>query len=318
MATLVTGGAGFIGSHVMERLVQEEHEVICLDDFNDYYPPEVKRRNIASLAESGAIKLYEGDICDRELCQKVFREHPIKLVIHLAARAGVRASLADAQLYQRVNCGGTLNLLESAREAQVENFVFGSSSSVYGDRNEVPFREEDVAASPASPYAATKRAGELFCYTFHHLYGLPIVCLRFFTVYGPRQRPEMAIHKFTRLVDEGRPIQVYGDGSSQRDYTYVSDILAGVMAAAKRRDGFEIINLGSSHPYRLDYLVSLIEDSLERRADVQHLPEQPGDVRVTYADVRKAERLLDYHPQTSLEAGLSAFVKWYREEGKGR
>jgi len=316
MAVLVTGGAGFIGSHVMERLVAGGSEVICLDNFDDFYSPAIKRANIRPLVERGHVRLYEGDILDRDFCLRIFRNHRIEAIIHLAARPGVRASLANPRLYQQLNCGGTLSLLELARDFEVGKFVFGSSSSVYGDRSEVPFHEEDGACHPVSPYAASKRAAELFCYNFHHLYGLPVVCLRLFTVYGPRQRPEMAIHKFTRLVDQGQPIKMFGDGSSERDYTYIADIVEGILRAQEAKLDFETINLGGSHPYRLDYLVRLIEKNLGRKAQVRHLPEQPGDVRVTYADVTKAGKVLGYKPTVSLEEGIASFVHWYRQRGR--
>ncbi len=316
MAVLVTGGAGFIGSQVMERLVERGKEVVCLDNFDNFYSPAIKRANIHGLVERGQVRLYEGDILDREFCPQIFRKHRIEAIIHLAARPGVRASLADPGLYQRVNCEGTLSLLELARDFEVDKFVFGSSSSVYGDRSEVPFHEEDGACNPVSPYAASKRAAELFCYSFHHLYGLPVVCLRLFTVYGPRQRPEMAIHKFTRLIEQGQPIEMFGDGSSERDYTYIADIVEGILRAGEAKLDFEIINLGGSHPYRLDYLVSLIEKNLGKKAQVKRLPEQPGDVRVTYADVSKAGRVLGYKPTVSLEEGIASFVHWYRQRGR--
>jgi UDP-glucuronate 4-epimerase len=313
MAILVTGAAGFIGSHLTERLATEGRKVVCLDDFNDYYSPAIKRDNLSAALKRPNVRLYEGDIRDADLCQQVFQRESIADVVHLAARAGVRPSLQDPLLYEDVNCRGTLNLLELARRHRVRKFVFGSSSSVYGNSQRIPFSEDDPVDGPISPYAATKRAGELFCSTYHHLYGLPIVCLRFFTVYGPRQRPDMAIHKFTRSIDEGRAVEMYGDGTTKRDYTFYSDILDGVVAALDATMGFEIINLGDSRVVELRHLIALIERALGKPAQILPLPEQPGDVTITYADIRKAHRLLGYQPKFPIEQGIARFVQWYRE-----
>ncbi|KPJ58371.1 MAG: epimerase [Planctomycetes bacterium DG_23] len=313
MAILVTGGAGFIGSHLMERLVEEGAEVVCLDSFDDFYSPQVKRANIASLLEAKRIRLYEGDICDRAFCEEIFQKERPEVVVHLAARAGVRASFQDPLLYERVNCGGTLLLLELAARNEVGKFIYGSSSSVYGRSPRIPFQEDDPSARPISPYAASKHAGELFVYTYHSRYGLPAAVLRFFTVYGPRQRPDMAIHKFTRLIWQDKPIPVYGDGTSKRDYTYFSDIIDGTMAAIEADLGFEIINLGDSRVVELNHLIGLLEENLGKKARIERLPEQPGDVPITYADISRAERLLGYTPEIPIEEGVKRFVEWFKE-----
>lgn len=313
MTVLVTGGAGFIGSHLMERLLCDGRQVVCLDDFNDYYSPALKRRNIECVRRCGDFRLYEGDVRDKDLCARIFKEQQIDVVVHLAARAGVRASIEQPVLYQEVNCAGTANLLELSRLHGVKKFIFGSSSSVYGNNKKVPFSEDDPVNEPISPYAASKRAGELLCYTYHHLYKMPIVCLRFFTVYGPRQRPDMAIHKFTRLIASGAEVPVYGDGTMKRDYTFYTDIIHGVVAAIEREFEFEIFNLGESNTVELAYLISLIEKALGTQAKIKRLPEQPGDVHITYADVSKACRLLGYTPSVAIEQGIPIFVDWYRQ-----
>jgi len=318
MSILVTGGAGFIGSHLLDRLVSGGRSAVCLDSFNDYYAPDVKRRNVAGALRSGLVTLAEGDICDIALCRRVFEEHGIRRVVHLAARAGVRPSIEEPLLYERVNCQGTLNLLECARDAKVEMFVFGSSSSVYGVSSRVPFREDDPVDCPISPYAATKRAGELYCKTYSHLYGIPMVCLRFFTVYGPRQRPDLAITKFTRLIAAGEPIQVFGDGTARRDYTHVSDIVDGIVAALDSNLSFEIINLGNSSPVELREMVALIEKALGKTARIERLPDQPGDVPITYADISKATRLLGYKPKMPIGEGIRTYVKWFSDTERRR
>jgi len=312
MSILVTGGAGFIGSHVVERLAGRGDKVVCLDNFNDCYSAEVKRDNVRDALGTGKVRLLVGDIRDAEVCRTAVADDDLIAVIHLAARAGVRPSIEQPALYEEVNCLGTVNLLEAARGAGVEKFVFGSSSSVYGVNSKVPFSEDDPVTRPISPYAATKRAGELMCHVYHHLYDLPIVCLRFFTVYGPRQRPDLAIHKFARLIEAGEPIPMYGDGTSRRDYTYVSDIVDGVLAALDRPLDFEIINLGNSEPVRLRDLIRIIEEAMEKQARIDQLPEQPGDVPVTYADITKARRLLGYDPQFPIRQGIQSFVEWFR------
>ena len=307
---LVTGGAGFIGSHLCERLVERGDEVTILDNFNDFYDPRIKRRNLARLE---AARVVEGDLRDRELVGRLFAEGRFDALVHLAAMAGVRPSLLDPLHYEDVNVRGTLILLEELRRRPGTKMVFASSSSVYGANEDVPFREAADIHRPVSPYAATKRAGELHCFTFHHLYGVPTSCLRFFTVYGPRQRPEMAIHKFVRATLEGRPIPFYGDGSTRRDYTYVDDIVDGVVRALDRCEGYEIYNLGESQTTSLEELVRLIGEVCGREPVLERLPMQPGDVLVTYADVSKARERLGYRPTTTVRAGLERFLAWFRE-----
>jgi UDP-glucuronate 4-epimerase len=303
MRILVTGGAGFIGSHVTEALLKRGEDVTVLDDFNDFYDPTLKRRNVA-----GFPKIIEGDIRGKLPAEK------FDAIIHLAARAGVRPSLALPRLYSDVNIAGTQNLLEFARETGVRKFVFASSSSVYGVNQKVPFSEDDPIFKPISPYAATKLAGEALCHVYHHLYGLDIVCLRFFTVYGPRQRPDLAIRKFTQAILAGQPIDIFGDGTTRRDYTHVDDILQGVLAALDRPFGYEVINLGESRTVALRELVSLIEKATGKTAKLNRLPMQPGDVPVTFADIAKAKRLLDYNPRVPIEAGIARFVEWYEHQ----
>src|SRR5919205_3716676 len=303
---LVTGGAGFIGSHLVGRLLAEgAWRVFVVDDFNDFYDPEVKRRNVEPHAGRDDFKLYEADIRDRAALARVFEETRFDCLVHLAARAGVRSSLAEPVLYAETNINGTLNLLELAREQGVRQFVFGSSSSVYGENEKVPFSEDDPVSRPISPYAATKAAGELLCHTYSHLWGLRCVALRFFTVYGARQRPDLAIHKFARLISEGKPIPVFGDGTTRRDYTFVDDIVAGVRAAMDyEASEYEVINLGGSRTVSLGELIALLERELGREAVIDRQPPQPGDVPRTYADVTKARRLLGYDPQTPIEEGI--------------
>jgi UDP-glucuronate 4-epimerase len=309
---LVTGAAGFIGSHLSERLAARGDAVVGLDNFNAFYDPAIKRRNIARLVASGAVQLVEGDIRDQELVARVFRERRPGSVVHLAAMAGVRPSLQDPVHYHDVNCTGTAVLLKAARDAGVLRFVFGSSSSVYGGNTKVPFHEDDDVSRPVSPYAATKRSNELTCATFHHLYGMDIAALRFFTVYGPRQRPEMAIHKFVRHVESGLPLPLFGDGRSQRDYTYVDDILDGVLKAHDKSRGFRIYNLGESATISLKDLVAAIGRATGKEPRVDWQPEQPGDVPATFADIRRARAELGYDPQVGVEEGLRRFVAWYR------
>ncbi|MFA5374650.1 MAG: GDP-mannose 4,6-dehydratase [Dehalococcoidia bacterium] len=313
-SVLVTGGAGFIGSHLCERLLSRNKNVVCLDNFDPYYSPEVKKKNIQKALKDKHFHLAECDIRDKGKLARLFSSGTFDAVVHLAARAGVRPSIKDPHVYQDVNIGGTINLLEMCREHGIKRFVFGSSSSVYGDNSVVPFSEKDVLMKPISPYAASKQACELFCYTYHHLYDINITCLRFFTVYGPRQRPDMAIHKFTRLIDGGKHIEIYGDGSSRRDYTYIDDIIDGVEASIDKDLAFEIINLGESETTELKRLVSLIEENIGKKAKVKRLPMQPGDVPITYADISKAKKLLGYKPKVKVEAGIPSFVKWYKDQ----
>ncbi|HHI96588.1 MAG TPA: NAD-dependent epimerase/dehydratase family protein [Thermodesulfatator atlanticus] len=311
---LVTGGAGFIGSHLVDHLLQRGEEVVVVDDFNDYYSPRIKWRNISSALQKPNFHLEQGDIRDFPFLERVFRRYKLRCVVHLAARAGVRPSVEDPVLYEEVNGLGTTNLLELCRRYGVPKFVYGSSSSVYGFSNQVPFSEDQCSDRPASPYAATKRANELMCHTYHHLFGLKVVCLRFFTVYGPRQRPEMAIHKFTRLIDRGEEIPIYGDGSAKRDYTYIDDIIQGVLAAIDKDFDYEIFNLGEARVTDLLTLIKLIEENLGKKARLKFLPFQPGDVPITYADISKAKRLLGYNPQVPIEEGIRRFVAWYKKE----
>ncbi|HEX8499691.1 MAG TPA: GDP-mannose 4,6-dehydratase [Pyrinomonadaceae bacterium] len=311
---LVTGGAGFIGSHLVGRLLGEGGwRVTVVDDFNDFYDPGVKRRNVAAHAGRDDFRLHEADIRDRAALERVFEGAGFDVVVHLAARAGVRPSLSEPLLYSETNIGGTLNLLELARAHGTGQFVFGSSSSVYGENEKVPFAEDDPVARPISPYAATKAAGELLCHTYSHLFGVRTVCLRFFTVYGARQRPDLAIHKFARLISAGEPIPVFGDGTTRRDYTYVDDIIAGVRAAMDYGGApFEVFNLGESRTVSLSELIGLLERELGRKAVIDRQPPQPGDVPQTFADVSKARRLLGYDPRTQIEEGIRRFVEWFK------
>ena len=311
MNILVTGGAGFIGSHLVERLIERGDRVIVIDDFNDYYAPAIKEENISSVVNNSLFKLYRGDIRDGLFIDTVFDENSIDVVCHLAARAGVRPSIQEPILYEEVNCTGTLNILEACKRVGIKNFVFGASSSVYGSNTKVPFSEEDPVEQPISPYAATKRAGELICYTYSHLYDIPVTALRFFTVYGERQRPEMAISKFTRLIWEGKEIPVFGNGTSKRDYTYISDILQGLIAGIDKVSKYEIINLGESRTVELNYLISIIEEKLQKKAIIKKFDDQPGDVPITYADVTKAKKLLGYTPMVPIEEGIERFTKWF-------
>ncbi len=314
---LITGGAGFIGSHLVDRLLATGVErVTVIDDFNNFYDPSIKRDNIREHLHDPRYSINEVDIRDRAALEQTFKSGNFDCVVHLAARAGVRPSLSEPQLYTETNINGTLNLLELARSSNVKQFVFGSSSSVYGINAKVPFSEDDPIRQPISPYAATKGAGELLCHTYSHLYGLRCVCLRFFTVYGPRQRPDLAIHKFAKLISKRKSIPVFGDGSTRRDYTYIDDIIDGVMAAINYdRSNYEVINLGESRTVELNELISLLEKELDTHAIIDRQPPQPGDVPQTYADISKARALLGYQPKTQIEEGLHRFVEWFRMSG---
>lgn len=314
MNLLVTGGAGFIGSHLVERLLSEGHRVVALDNFDEFYDPALKRRNLTRAQQSPAFRLVEGDLRDEERLRNIFQEEKFEIVAHLAARAGVRPSLKNPILYAEVNIRGTINLLEACKNSGVRRFVFASSSSVYGNNPKIPFAEEDPVDNPISPYAATKKAGELICYTYHHLYGLDIACLRYFTVYGPRQRPEMAIHQFTRLIHQEKKISLFGDGSSRRDYTYIDDAIEGTRGALWREHGYEIYNIGESQTITLSQLIQSIEEKVGKKARVEYLPAQPGDVQRTFADIRKAGAKLGYQPKTGIQEGLTRFVRWYLDE----
>ena len=312
--TLVTGGAGFIGSHLCEKLLENDYNVICLDNFNDYYDPRIKKDNIANSLKSKNFTLVKGDILDKECLENIFSKNNIHKIVHLAAIAGVRPSLMNPQEYVDVDIKGTVNLLEVAKKYRVEQFIFGSSSSVYGINSKIPFTEEDRIDLQISPYATAKRCAELYCATYHYLYRIPVTILRFFTVYGPRQRPDMAIHKFTRLMSQGKSISMFGDGKSERDYTYIDDIVDGILKAIQKTYKFEIFNLGNSKTIKLRNLINYIEDKLKNRAKIEQLPRQPGDVPITCADTSRAKRMLGYNPLTSIEEGIENFVKWYLEK----
>jgi UDP-glucuronate 4-epimerase len=311
MDILLTGGAGFIGSHFTRKLLDEGHSVDCLDNFNTYYDPVLKRANIQVFLKHPAYRLVEGDIVDWPMLQRLFAGRRYDRVVHLAARAGVRPSIQEPMLYEEVNIRGTMHLLELCHQHGVDKMVLASSSSVYGANEKVPFSESDPVDHPISPYAATKKAVELMGYTYHHLHGLSVSCMRFFTVYGPRQRPDMAIHKFARLIASGEPVLVFGDGHSRRDYTYIDDIIQGLYAALIRCDGYHLYNLGESNTVELLYLIRLLEDALGQKARLEFRPDQPGDVPITYADISLAQRELDYHPTTSIETGIGHFAKWF-------
>jgi UDP-glucuronate 4-epimerase len=332
MSILVTGGAGFIGSHLVKKLLKQNKKVICVDDFNSYYNPGYKRENIQEFlgnknlvsSKIERLKLYKQDICDLEGLDKIFKENKIDTIVHLAARAGVRPSIENPLLYYQVNVMGTVNLLEMAKKYNVKNFVFASSSSVYGNNEKIPFSEDDRVDNPISPYAASKKSGELICHTYYDLYDINIACLRFFTVYGPKGRPDMAPYKFTELISRGEEIQMYGDGSTFRDYTYVDDIVSGVLASVEyikknnqvsSSDGgsrYEIFNLGNSKIVELKYLIETIEKEVGKKAKIKKMPIQAGDVDKTYADLSKSCKFLGYEPKINIEEGIKRFVKWYK------
>ncbi len=317
---LITGGAGFIGSHLVDHLLAEGGwRITVVDDFNDFYDPAIKRENLSARLANTNFKVVEGDIRNQETLSQVFSDANFDCLVHLAARAGVRPSLKEPRLYVETNVNGTLNLLELARAHGVKQFVFGSSSSVYGSNAKVPFSEDDPIFNPISPYAATKAAGELLCHSYAHLYDMRIVCLRFFTVYGARQRPDLAIHKFAKLISAGWPIPVFGDGTTRRDYTYIDDIIAGLRAAMDYdQSKYEVINLGESRTVELRELIGLLEQALGRQAEIDRQPLQPGDVPQTFADIGKARRLLGYDPQTQIEKGIEKFVEWFKESSSSR
>lgn len=316
---LVTGAAGFIGSHLCEALLEAGHRVVGIDCFDSYYDPKIKRSNVATLREHERFTLIEGDIRNADMLETCFKKHKSDVVVHLAARAGVRNSVEDPLYCTENNVSGTVTLLQAAVERGIERFVFGSSSSVYGATNQVPFSEDQDISRPVSPYAASKVAGEAYCYSYHHLYDLPVVCLRFFTVFGPRQRPDLAINKFSQLMLAGKPLPVYGDGSASRDFTYVGDIVRGIMAAGETAElaspqTFEVINLGSDTPYTVMNLVQALELLLGIQATIDWQPPCPGDVPITWANIEKARRVLGWEPKTTLADGLRAFAQWCREQ----
>lgn len=314
MKVLVTGGAGFIGSHTVERLLAQDHQAGILDSFNDYYDPAIKRENIRAIR--GRITLHEGDLCDAAFIEQAFAIGGYDAVIHLAGRAGVRPSIEAPELYIDTNIKGTFHLLEACRRHGISRFVFASSSSVYGVNKKVPFAETDPILQTISPYAMTKMAGEQMCSNYSALHGIRTVCLRFFTVYGPRQRPDLAISKFTRLIHEDRPIDRYGKGDTARDYTYIDDIVDGIMGAldwSANPDApkCDIFNLGGSQTVKLNEMIEVIESALGKKAVINEMPEQPGDVPLTSADVSKATKLLNFKPTTHIDTGIPKFVEWW-------
>jgi len=313
MKVLITGAAGFIGSHLSERLLNDGLIVVGVDNFDDFYDPQIKRRNLKGCLKNKNFQLVEADIRDSTAMDKTVSSS-VEIIVHLAAKAGVRPSIEKPLLYADVNINGTMVLLEAAKKNKVNKFIFGSSSSVYGNNKKVPFSEEDNVDFPISPYAATKKACELICHTYHHLYGISITSLRFFTVYGPRQRPDLSIHKFAKLIEQGSPIPVYGDGSMMRDFTYIDDIIDGTVAAMNKCTGFNLYNLGESRPISVNNLIVEIEKALGKKTVKKYLPPQPGDVERTFADVTKAVNELGYKPNTTIQTGLAKFVQWLRQK----
>lgn len=312
MTILVTGGAGFIGSHLCGSLLKNGHRVVCLDNFDSFYDPKIKEQNIGECQGNASFRLYRGDIRDKNALRHLFREQTIDAVVHLAAKAGVRPSILDPADYMDVNVNGTACLLEAMREAGVQRFVFGSSSSIYGNQVKMPFSETDDVSYPISPYAASKRSGELLAHTYRHLYGMEIACLRFFTVYGPRQRPDLAIHKFTQLALAGKPIPLYGDGLTRRDYTFVEDITGGIRRLLDAPNwGFGIYNLGSGNPITLLDMVHALENALGKKLEINYLDKQPGDVEQTHADITRAQEFFGYRPSIDFSEGVRRFVGWY-------
>ncbi|MBW2990325.1 GDP-mannose 4,6-dehydratase [Candidatus Woesearchaeota archaeon] len=313
MKILLTGCAGFIGSHVSEALLERGDSVIGVDNINDYYDVKIKKGNLEILKNHDNFTFYKEDIRNYEDLKKIFEKEKPEKVVHIAARAGVRPSIEQPLLYEEVNVKGTTNLLDLAKEHKVKSFVFASSSSVYGNQEKIPFSETDKVDNPISPYAATKKSAELLCRKYHDLYNMKITCLRFFTVYGPRGRPDMAPYKFTKLIMEGKPVPRYGNGTTKRDYTYITDIVKGVVSAIDKELEFEIINLGNNKPVVLNDFIKVIEQATGKKAIIEEQPMQPGDVNITYADIAKAEHLLGYKPETSIEEGMKKFVEWYKE-----
>lgn len=311
MNILVTGAAGFIGSHVCEYYTELGHFVIGVDNFDDFYPEKIKLGNLRELKDNRRFQFHKADIRDRNAINSIFTTNKINAVIHLAAKAGVRPSIESVAEYYDVNINGTISLLEEMKLHNVTNMLFASSSSVYGNNQKVPFSEADPVDNPISPYASTKKSGELLCHVYCHLYGFNITCLRFFTVYGPRQRPDLAIHKFTKFIDEGKPIPFYGDGSTARDYTFIFDILNGINCAFNNLRGYRIYNLGESKVINLSELVKTIEEGLNKKAILNALPIQPGDVKITHADISKAKNEIGYKPKVDFRDGVSQFIKWY-------
>lgn len=313
----ITGGAGFIGSTLSQKLIEKGDKVVAIDNFCEFYNPNIKENNVKQLLKNENFKLYRGDIRDRQAIKKIFDENKIDIVMHLAAMAGVRPSIENPILYQEVNCMGTQNILEEMKEHHVKNGVFASSSSVYGNCKEVPFREDMVVDFAISPYAATKKANEVMAHVYHKLFNMNIIMLRFFTVYGPKQRPDLAINKFTRLMLEGKEIPMFGDGTTSRDYTYIDDIVDGIIKSCQycmdNKEVYEILNIGNSSPTTLKEMINTIGQALGIEPKIKQLPMQPGDVDRTYADVSKAKKLIGYEPKTTFKQGIENFVKWYKE-----
>jgi len=311
---LVTGGAGFIGSNLCEALLRKGNNVICIDNFDNYYRPKIKKSNIKGLLKNKNFKFYKTDILNKQKLDKVFKKHKINKIIHLAARGGVTSSFKNPQFCNKTNVLGTLNLLELAREFKIDNFIFASSSSVYGITTKIPFSEKDVGGKIISPYAISKRNAELYCKIYSEMYGLNVTCLRFFTVYGPRNRPDMAIYKFVDKINRGKPIPTYGSGNSKRDYIYIDDLLEGILLTLDKNFRFEIINLGNSNPIKLNYLINLIEKNLGKKAKVRELSTRKGDIPITYANISKAKELLFWEPKIKIEEGIKRFINWYKNE----
>lgn len=321
---LVTGGAGFIGSSLVDNLLLNGDKVIIVDNFNNFYDPEIKEKNIKEINNNmknsnisdDKLVLYRADIRSKDAMDNIFNTNKVDIIVHLAAMAGVRPSIADPELYYDVNINGTLNLLEQCKKYGIKKFVFASSSSVYGENEKVPFSEDDIVDNPISPYASTKKSGELLCYTYHHLYNINMACLRFFTVYGPRQRPDLAIHKFVKLIMDEKEIPFFGDGSTQRDYTYIDDIIDGVGKSIQWVDvedkRYDVFNLGESETISLNKMVGTIESAVGKKAIKNVLPMQPGDVTRTNADISKSKKILNYNPSTNFEEGISKFVDWIK------
>jgi UDP-glucuronate 4-epimerase len=312
MQILVTGGAGFIGSHLIERLLAHEINVVCYDNFDPFYDAGIKRANLYHAMQHSNFKLIEASILDYTTLNTCFENYKIDLVIHLAAKAGVRPSIADPMSYYETNVDGTLNVLEAMKHHSVKKMVFASSSSVYGNNAKVPFSESDFVDHPISPYAASKKAAELICHTYHHLYGFDIFCMRFFTVFGPRQRPDLAIHKFAELILNEQTLPIYGDGSSSRDYTYIEDIIDGLMKAIDNLNGYNIFNLGESRTITLLQMVESVQKHIGKKAKINSLPMQLGDVLTTFADISKAKEILGYNPSWSFDEGIKKFIEWKR------
>ena len=313
MSILVTGGAGFIGSHLCDRLLSMGKTVVCIDNLNSYYSPKRKVKNIQHNFDNKNFNFISIDIQKKDQLELIFKRHKISKIVHLAARAGVRPSIEKPLWYKDTNVSGTLNLLELAKQYKTKQFVFASSSSVYGNNKKIPFSEDDPVDKPISPYAASKKACELFCYTYSHLCKLNVTCLRFFTVYGPRGRPDMIPIMYPHRISQGIHIKMFGDGTTKRDYTYISDIIDGIIAALKKPFQFEIINLGNNKPVQLRYFISLVEKNLKKKAKIKKLPIPPGDVNITFADLSKAKKLLNYNPKVSIEEGLKKTIDWYKK-----